>query len=64
MGHDDELDYESYRDSQIRRYPEGTDVTLELLIEDHRQRIEDDISKKITYQTSGIPTSFTWTYLP
>lgn len=62
-GSDDEIDYESYRDSQIRQYSEGTDITLELLIEDHRQRIEDAISKKITYQTSGIPTSFSWTYL-
>jgi hypothetical protein len=63
-GSDDEIDYNTYRDMQIsRRAQFGTDVTLELLIEDHRQKIEDAISEKITYQTSGIPTSFSWTYL-
>jgi len=64
------VDYNRFKEVYLRlhalpRMPgepwvERDDVELEVIIEEIWQKLENAISDKIIHQTSGIPSSFTW----
>ena len=67
------VDYNRFKEVYLRRTStlhdadynsvSREDMELEAIIEELRQKIENAIAKKIIHQTSGIPSSFTWSHV-